>query len=124
MVDLPGRIGGILNYFETAYGMIILGEYRFRKNIAVQSWCTAMFFMCSALARFRANEREKRSLSQTDHHMKCTPNARLFVQHLGCTSCLRHLKFLLLFILYRFHRTRRPATEDSSVYQDPNLLVP
>lgn len=29
MVDLPGRIGVILNYFETAYGMIILGEYRF-----------------------------------------------------------------------------------------------
>ena len=32
MVDLPGRIGGILNYFETAYGMIIWANIDFEEK--------------------------------------------------------------------------------------------
>ncbi len=83
MVDLPGRIRGNIYYFETASGMIIWANIDFEEKHRRAKLVHGDVFYVFGFSQFRANEREKRRLSQTDHHMKCTPNARLFVQHLG-----------------------------------------
>ena len=83
MVDLPGRIRGNIYYFETASGMIIWANIDFKEKTSSCKVGARRCFLLFGFSQFRANEREKRRLSQTDHHMKCTPNARLFVQHLG-----------------------------------------